>query len=66
MKDLSDEVEGMSGTLLFTETLDRMTLPGTSIIEDVARIHEKLAHTEFGRASNLGAAWIRDTERVLR
>ena len=66
MKDLSDEVEGMSATLRFTATLDEMTLPGASIIEDVAYIHEKLAPSEFGRASELGVAWVRDAERVLR
>jgi hypothetical protein len=65
MKDLSDEVEGMSATLRFTEVLDQMALPGGSIIEDVAHIHEKLARTEFSRASKLGSAWVRDAERVL-
>jgi Reversibly glycosylated polypeptide len=66
MKDLADEVYGMTTTLQFTRILDDMSLPGTSLIEDVAHIHEKLAATEFAKASALGAAWVRDVERVLK
>lgn len=65
MKDLADEVEGMAATLRFTAVLDNMTLPGQSIVHDVAHIHEQLARTEFNRAAALGAAWARDAERVL-
>ncbi|GAB5471195.1 MAG: hypothetical protein Kilf2KO_42250 [Rhodospirillales bacterium] len=66
MKDLTDEVEGMKSTLEFTQRLDDMTLPGTSIIDDVAHLHEELAKSPFGRAAELGAAWVRDCERVLK
>lgn len=66
MKDLSDEVEGMTATLQFSEFLDDISLPGRSIIDDVAHIHEKLASSDFSRASKLGAAWVRDAEKVLR
>jgi hypothetical protein len=65
MKDLADEVEGMKFTLEFTSVLDHMELQGKSVIQDVAHIHEKLAQTPFNRASQLGAAWVRDAERVL-
>lgn len=65
MKDLSDEVYGMTHTLQFTAILDDTELTGTSVVEDVARIHERLAGTEYSKAAELGAAWVRDAERVL-
>ena len=65
MKDLADEVEGMTHTLRFIDTLNQITLKGASVAEDVAIIHEQLAQTNFNRASELGAAWVRDAERVL-
>jgi hypothetical protein len=65
MRDLSAEVDGMEATLRFTQALEAMHLPGTSVVDDVAHVFEHLATTEFARVSDLGAAWVRDVERAL-
>jgi hypothetical protein len=59
------ELEGMEATLRFTKVLDDMELPGTSIVDDVARLFEGMAETEFSRVSELGKAWVSDATRVL-
>ncbi len=65
VRDLSVELEGMEATLRFTKALDEMQLPGTSVIDDTARIFEALGSTEFARVTELGMAWVRDVQRVL-
>jgi hypothetical protein len=65
VRDLSVELEGMEATLRFTKTLDEIELPGTSVLDDVARLYEHLASTEFSRVADLGKGWVRDVERVL-
>lgn len=64
-RDLSLEVQGMEATLRFTNTLDQIQLPTTSILDDAAHLYESLADTEFAKLTKLGTAWVHDVERVL-